>query len=236
MAKLLAHDGAKWPVEAPAGQDKEAKKRAKKARKEAAAHAGALESFDDEDLNRARALVAAELQHDRAAAAAQEAFAAARPADVAALWADVPGHFAYLPERHAVASLATASASERLSALTHLFEACRGHMAGHADKCAKLEKKLAVRVAGYEEKAAALRDECAAAHARLDQRALERQCFDALAVQEARAAPQRVADLYDWDRTEAARNEAMQREYKQLLGERDRLTQSFVRAAAAAEA
>ena len=48
--------------------------------------------------------------------------------------------------------------------------------------------------------------------------------------------PQRLADLYDLGKAEAARNGGMQAQYKALLLERDRLTAAFATAAPQAEA
>lgn len=236
MATLLAHDGAKYPVEATSGggsnggNDKEAKKRAKKARKDAAAVAAPLEEFQDDELHAARALVAAELEADPAASAAAAA-AQANALELGDLWSETQEGFAYLPERQKVASLTTASAKERLSSLAWSFENCRGHMAKHAEKCAKLEKKLQVRTMGYEDKAASLREQCAVAHASWSKRSLEEKCFATLASAEAIAAPQRLTDLYDLTKQESERNEVMQAQYKALLIERDRLTAAFAHAA-----
>jgi pre-mRNA-splicing factor CDC5/CEF1 len=232
MASLLAHDGAQFPVDAPDHADKDSKKRAKKARKDAAAAAGPLEDFDDAALADARLLVAAELAADPAAALAYAA-AQADASGLGLLWSETQGGFAYLPERQQVASLASASAKERLSSLAFAFEACRGHMAKHADKCAKLEKKLQLRTVGYEDKAAQLRQQCAGAHGQWDKKRIEQGCFEALAAVEAVAAPQRLGDLYDLGKAEAARNGAMQAQYKALLVERDRLTAAFAHAAQA---
>ena len=239
MATLLAHDGAKYPVEdlgggSAGGSDKDAKKRAKKARKEAAAAAAPLEDFEDDELSAARALVAAELQADPAASAAAAA-AQEHVMELGDMWSETQEGFAYLPERQSVASLTTASAKERLSSLAWSFENCRGHMAKHAEKCAKLEKKLQVRTMGYEDKAASLREQCAVAHASWSKKSLEEKCFATLASAEAIAGPQRIADLYDLTKQESERNEVMQAQYKALLLERDRLTAAFAHAAQQAQ-
>ena len=226
MAALLAHDSAKWPFgdERDRGGGKEGKA-AMRAKRAAAAGAAPLEVLDDALLAAARAAVADELAADAgqgAVAAALAAGSSAASSEAVGAWGEALGSLAWLPERGAFGALATASAKERLSSLTFQFEAARGHMASHAERCAKLERKLLVKTQGYADKASALRGEVAAAHGAWDKRSIESLCFASLAAGEARALPQRLHELYDQGKREAERNAALQADYKCLLAERDR--------------
>jgi hypothetical protein len=161
--------------------------------------------------------------------------AAAAAAALGSVMAEVQGGFAFLPERSGYGPLASASAKERLSSLQASFEAARGAMAKHAEKCGKLEKKLSVRTKGYEEKAAGLRQEHGKAFGALDKRSIELDCFAMLSATESKALPQRINELYDVSKVAGERNASLQKDYTKLLAERDQLYGMLQAKAAAVE-
>ena len=211
MVKLLGHDASAHPYTAPGTDAKEKKKEKKRKRR-----AAELEEFPDEALAAARALVAEELE------SIQPDTMPALDA-LATTWNEAFGEMAYLPERQAYGPLQSASAKERISNLQHQFEALRNAMAGHAERAAKLEKKLQIKTKGYEDRARALRGAMGQAYTALDQHLIEQSSFAALADTEATALPQRLGDMQQLVRGEQGRNMSLQRDYSQLLAERDSL-------------
>eukprot|EP00614_Pseudopedinella_elastica_P019869 CAMPEP_0172647824 /NCGR_PEP_ID=MMETSP1068-20121228/240945_1 /TAXON_ID=35684 /ORGANISM="Pseudopedinella elastica, Strain CCMP716" /LENGTH=828 /DNA_ID=CAMNT_0013462113 /DNA_START=53 /DNA_END=2539 /DNA_ORIENTATION=- len=225
MAKLLAFDARAHPFAGGGAAGKQGDKKDKKRRRGAAP---SLAEVPAEALAAARALVAQELGQDAEAKALAESCSdgvvgGESSSELGALWVETWEGLAWLPERSCFGLVGSASSKERFGSSAHEFEALRGHMARHAEKCAKLKDKPARNNKGYEEKGASLRRETQAAHSVLDKRTIEGLCFESLAQTEAKALPQRTAELYDLSKVEASRNADLQREYSALVAERDAL-------------
>uniref|UniRef100_A0A7S2SCC5 Cell division cycle 5-like protein n=1 Tax=Rhizochromulina marina TaxID=1034831 RepID=A0A7S2SCC5_9STRA len=208
MATLVGHDAARFPYNKPGAKKEKKRKR----------NMPVLESFSDEELAAARGLVAAEL-----ATVAVERGGPVAPEQFANMWSAVHGEIAYLPSRKAYGTLKTASANERLESLSAEFEAVRQHMANTAEKCAKLEKKLALKTQGYQDRAQGLLRETASSYQVLDKRRVELLCFQMLEANEDKALPQRLQALQSALSVEQGRNASLQSEYASLIQERDAL-------------
>jgi pre-mRNA-splicing factor CDC5/CEF1 len=142
MAQLLAHDTQRFPFVKSSLMSEAEKKEKKSDKKRRRGETVNLEEFTDGALFRAKQLIAAELSQDSTALKniLKKDDNTENNRVFQELWLEINRGMAYLPGRNEYAPLSSASANEKIAALTHQFDAIRGHMARHAEKCAKVTK------------------------------------------------------------------------------------------------
>jgi len=105
----------------------------------------------------------------------------------------------------------------------------REWMARQAKKSAKLEKKMKVKLAGYQSIAQNLQSQLDNVRSQCDVTAMEVDTFEGLADHERQAAPRRIAALSEAVRQQEIRERGLQECYAELASERVDLMQIHVR-------
>jgi len=253
---LVAHDAVSFPV----GRDgREDPKAAAALARPPAPAPGAPIPLDE--LEAAGALVAAEVEAAAAAAAAAAdgngnggAPSVERVAAALALADARLGPLLWLPSRAALESQAamlggggggadppsSSSSSPPPSlaaeALKAAFEAARLEMEREARRAAKLERRAAALTSALQERARADGEAARASWAAAASARSDGACFAALAEQEERAAPDRVAEARARLARASALEAALQRRYALLRSARDDLVAAAAKAAKSATA
>ncbi|KAI5867018.1 pre-mRNA splicing factor component-domain-containing protein [Durotheca rogersii] len=112
---------------------------------------------------------------------------------------------------------------EKLAAMKAAFEAVQASTAATVEQCAKLEKKLALHLGGYQQRAKALRAKAGEAHEALEKAAFARGAFATLAASEEIAVASRLAALRDEVGLVTRREREAQEAYRQARDELDAL-------------
>jgi len=118
---------------------------------------------------------------------------------------------------------------ERVEAFSQQLEMYREWMARQAKKSAKLEKKMKVKLAGYQSIAQNLQSQLDNVRSQCDVTAMEVDTFEGLADHERQAAPRRIAALSEAVRQQEIRERGLQECYAELASERVDLMQIHVR-------
>jgi pre-mRNA-splicing factor CDC5/CEF1 len=203
VAQLIAYDNAVTPMELVGGK-KGKKAASKRGRELSSTELPPLEQFSEEELRRARQ----ELEREAGPGWEAAAFAAEWDTHSATLVA-VPGR----------GRIARAEAGSRAvaAALRAEYELVTAASQGVATQCQKLESKLQLLYQGYAARAEALGKAAVDAHQGLMRAATDAHCFRVMQVQETRSAHTRLARLEAEVAVVQSREEALQREYLELM-------------------
>ncbi|KAK9818201.1 hypothetical protein WJX72_008746 [[Myrmecia] bisecta] len=214
MTLLLSHDAAKYPI-----KEKKRDKKSKKRDREDDSGAPALEDFDESELEEAAALLRAETSHVRSAMGHDRLGAD----EYEEAWGLASRDFIFIPSKQSYNRAASATNSDRLASIQGEFEGVRKEMEKEAMRAAKLEAKAELINGGHMRIEAKLRQQAEELAAAAQTALSEQLCFSALAAQEGRAMPQRLAEARAQLAAQQQREKDLQERYKELTFQRDTL-------------
>ncbi|XP_044757093.1 cell division cycle 5-like protein [Coccinella septempunctata] len=132
------------------------------------------------------------------------------------VWEECLGQVLFLPNQQRYTRANLASKKDRLESLQKRFEQNRMHMAREAKKAAKLEKKIKILTAGYQNKAQKMVGNIQELNEQADQLELELNSLKLLAEQEKVAMAKRVQSLTEDVNRQVEREKALQLKYSSL--------------------
>ncbi|KAJ1820160.1 Pre-mRNA-splicing factor cef1 [Coemansia sp. RSA 2598] len=203
MRRLILHDSQQHPV---AGKPI--------LRPPSAMHVGALDDVDEDQLAQARALVAAEASETEGSGYVEIGEDAWRRAEASEIWLGHESRYVRADE---------VSSDQLVGKYKAELDARRELMADEAARAAKIEKKLAVTLGGYQARSRMLDEKILAAYREYEQAELETRAFSALYAGEQAIIPARIEKAQEELRAVETLERSLQAEYQELVGRRNAL-------------
>ncbi|XP_030604478.1 cell division cycle 5-like protein [Archocentrus centrarchus] len=227
MITMLHYDCLHHPSANAASQLQRGKTRGPTSTSNNASHIAYLETHaykpvSTEDMEQAKAILAAEMEVVKAGMGhgdlSMEAYTQ--------VWEECYGQVLYLPGQNRYTRANLASKKDRIESLEKKLEVNRGHMTAEARRAAKLEKKLKILLGGFQSRALGLLKQHAELWEQVEQAATELQTFTQLKKQEDLAIPRRQEALREDVERQMEREKELQQRYAELLMERESLLNS----------
>lgn len=187
-----------------------------------------LEDYGEENIDRAKDLIALEVEKSGALKALKEL----TPNEIGAAWNQAFKQSMFLPSLKMYGVKSEVNQSEWMEALKQEYELHRARVQESRTKANKLQNKLKILTGGYRSRAGKLQKQFLEAHTELQQLRQDEGCFERLFDQESRAIPYRTAKLEEENAALNENEQRLQAKYARLRAEKEALTQLLAQAAA----
>ncbi|XP_067674317.1 cell division cycle 5-like protein [Haliotis asinina] len=175
------------------------------------------DTFSEEDLHDARALMKQEMEVVKDGMGHGELSLEA----FSQVWDECYSQVLFLPSQGRYTRANLASKKDRIDSLDKRLEANRGHMTKDAKQAAKLEKKLKILLGGYQSRSQALVKQLHDVYEQIEQTFVELKTFENLRQHEIGAIPKRMESLTEDVQRQTERERELQKRYGELQHRRD---------------